>query len=110
RITSLAGSVRGVQGRGATDATVLLFPADPGGWQDFGANPRRLKSVRVEATGAYGFPDIPPGDYFVVAIPEDQAVRWREATRPPALSRVATRVHLNEGDKVTQDLRPVDAR
>jgi hypothetical protein len=110
RITSLSGSVRSTEGAPAIDATALLFPVDPAGWRDFGLNPRRLKSARVDAHGHYEFPDVPAGDYFVVAVPEEQAAVWREPDRLAALSRLAARLHLNEGDKATQDLRPVAVR
>jgi hypothetical protein len=110
RITSLSGSVTTAQGLAATDATALLFPVDSTAWQDFGWNPRRLKYTRVEANGTYTFPDVPAGDYFVVAIPEEQAAIWREPGRLTTLSRAATRIHLTEGQKGTQELRQVDVR
>jgi hypothetical protein len=110
RITTLSGTVQSATGVAATDATALLFPADPAGWQDFGLNPRRLKSARVDDSGKYNFPDVPAGDYFVVAVPEEQAAVWREPGRLAVLSRLATRVHLIEGQSATQDLRAVIVR
>jgi hypothetical protein len=110
RITSLSGAVTTTQGLAAVDATALLFPVDSAGWQDFGLNPRRLKSARVDTTGRYNFPDVPAGDYFIVAIRDDQAAVWREPGRLTTLSRVSTPVHLSEGQKTTQDLRLVDVR
>ena len=61
-------------------------------------------------SGKYNFPDLPAGDYFVVAIPEEQAVVWREPGRLAVLSRLATRVRLTEGQAATQDLRTVTVR
>jgi len=110
RLTSLSGSARTSDGLAATDATALVFPVDPAGWQDFGLNPRRLKSVRVSANGSYVFADLPAGDYYVIAVPEEQAAIWREPNRLAALSQLATRIHLAEGDKATQGLRPVIVR
>jgi hypothetical protein len=110
RVTSLSGGVQTPQGLAAVEATALLFPVDPDGWQDFGLNPRRLKSSRVDAAGKYGFPDVPPGDYFVIAIPDEEAAIWREPDRLMTLSRLATRVHLIEGQAATQDLRSVSVR
>jgi hypothetical protein len=110
RITSLAGNVRTMQGTAAADTSVLLFPADPAGWQDFGLNPRRFKTARVDDSGSYKFADIPPGDYLVVAISEEDTAVWRTPARLTALSRLATRIHVNEGDKATQELRQVSVR
>jgi hypothetical protein len=110
RITSLSGVVRSAQGAGDPTATVMVFTADPAGWQDFGLNPRRLKFARPDASGAFVIRGLPAGDYFVVAIPEEDSDNWRSPERRTALSRLATQVRLSEGDTKTQDLRTVVVR
>jgi uncharacterized protein (DUF2141 family) len=110
KTTTISGSVHTTGGSPDPNAIALLFPADPAGWVDFGLNPRRLRSARVGANGSYSFSDAPAGDYFLVAIPDETAAEWREPKSLETLSRLATRVHLTDGETLTKDLRTVVVR
>jgi hypothetical protein len=103
RPTEISGSVRIGQGSGDADATVLIFPADPETWP--APNPRRMRSIRTSKTGAYKAVALPPGDYYLAAVPDEAAVDWQDPRVLASLARDAARVTLDDGDRKTQDLR-----
>jgi hypothetical protein len=93
-----------VQGARADRATVILFPADSRAWVNAGPNPRRLRAARVDGKGAFGMRSIPAGDYYVVAIPDEQSGDWRDPAVLDALARIATQVTVSEGEHKMIDL------
>jgi hypothetical protein len=107
RWTGLSGSV---EGAAADGAVVLAFTTDSQGWTNAGANPRRLKSARVTAGRRFGISSLPPGDYFVVAVAEEDAADWRDPAVLEVLARIATQVSIVEGEHKTLDLRVREVR
>jgi hypothetical protein len=107
RWTGLGGVV---QGQGADAAIVVVFPVDAQWWSGYGSNPRRLKSARADAQGRFGISSLPPGDYFAAAIPEEQSGDWRDGKMLEALSRIATRLTIGDGEHRTIDLRLREVR
>jgi hypothetical protein len=105
RPTKLTGSVRGANGNADPDAMVVIFPADSTAWTGFGLNPRRMRSARVAKSGAYSFTGLPPGEYVVAAVKEENLDSWQYPDALEALSRLGTAVRLLEGDTRTQDLK-----
>jgi hypothetical protein len=106
--SDLQGHVTGSSGPDST-ATVLLFPAGGFPLTDIAwtSGSRRFQSIRVDRSGAYAIKGLQPGDYYVVAIPEESAGNWIDAEFLTTLSRSATTIHISEGDKKLQDLRTV---
>ena len=94
-----------VQGTGADAAVVLVFPADAQAWTNYGTTSRRLKSTRPNAQGRFGLSSLPPGDYFIVAIPDEQSSDWTDPKTLDALARLATQISIGDGDHRTIDLR-----
>jgi hypothetical protein len=105
RPADLSGSVRGENGADA-DASVLLFPSEPALWTG-GTNTRRMRLTRATPTGSYSFKGLPPGSYYVIAVPDEHTADWTEPRTLEALARDATAVDLAEGSIKTQDLRTV---
>jgi hypothetical protein len=105
RLTEMAGTVRNAAGISDTGATVIVFPSDPHTWSSAWVNPRQFRSARVEPTGAFKISPLPAGDYYVAAVPDEVSRDWQEPAFLEALSRVAARVKIADGDKKTQDLR-----
>jgi hypothetical protein len=99
-----------VLGANADAAIVLVFPTDAQRWTDYGANSRRLQSARASAAGKFGLGAVPAGDYYVIAVPEEQAMDWRDPRMLESLSRAATRVTILEGEHKTIDLRMQEAK
>jgi hypothetical protein len=103
RWSGISGSV---QGRGAEAATVLAFTADAQAWTTAGPNSRRFRSARAaSATGAFGISSLPPGDYYVIAVAEEDAVDWRDAATLELLARAATQITILDGEHKTLDLQ-----
>jgi Carboxypeptidase regulatory-like domain len=103
--TRLAGTVRDADGAGAAEALVVTFPTDPRMWVDFGATSRRLRSTASSESGAYALTGLPAGDYYVAALPPDQAEDWQTPTFLQQLVGSAVRVTLGDAEKKTQDLK-----
>ena len=70
-----------------------------------GSTRAQFRSARVEPTGAFKISPLPAGDYYVAAVPDEVSRDWQEPAFLEALSRVASRVKIAEGEKKTQDLR-----
>jgi len=103
----VAGSARMTDGAAAPDATVVIFPRDRALWTDSSATSRRLRLTRVTRSGAYGFQNLPDGDYLVAAVADDLPSEWQTPERLAALSNAATRVVLERGESHTVDLKVV---
>ena len=102
----------GVSGRVDTrspDAIdVLLFTSDAQRWSDAGPNARRFRSARVGARGEFAIAGVPPGDYYLVAVRDDQAADWRDPATLDLLARVAEQVSIADGETRDVALRVRD--
>jgi hypothetical protein len=105
RQTNVTGVVRGADGNADPDALVVIFPADSATWTGFGLNPRRVRSIRSARNGKYTFGGVPPGEYVVAAVKEENLGSWQYPEMLEALSRIGSQVRLSEGDTRTQDLK-----
>ena len=108
RPAGLTGTVRGASGPDP-DASVIIFPVDPTLW-GVSTNPRRMRITRAGKDGAFTLADLPPGAYYVLAIPDDVASDWDDPKSLEAYAREATQVDLDEGAGKKQDLRTVTPR
>jgi Carboxypeptidase regulatory-like domain len=108
RWSGIRGTVQGAAGRDGT-ATVIVFPTDQDTWGSAGMNPRRVRSTRTSRTGEYSF-NLPPGDYYALAVPEEQSADWQDPEFLEAASRSAARVTIAEGERKIQDLRTRNVR
>lgn len=107
RLPSLSGRVKNVDGDGHRPQ-VKLFPVDREIWPSHERpNRRRVLSTTAESTGAYRFPRVPPGDYFVVALAEDPTGDWRIPSSLDRLSRVAERITIEPGRDASRELSAV---
>jgi hypothetical protein len=108
RISSVSGMVRDASGQPAPDSQVVIFPVDRSLWTDYGQSSRRLRSVPADV-GSYSL-RLPPGEYYIAAIPVAIDSLWRA---PDVLSRLATtadRLVLVEGDRMKINPRLVDVK
>ena len=104
----LSGSVHAAQGPDVA-ATVLVFPADPSDWMDYGATPRRLRLLRVSSDGKYQT-TLPAGDYLVTAIHSPPPSTWTDPEYLKKAAVTATRVTMADGSSKVQDLRSTEVR
>jgi hypothetical protein len=106
RPTEITGRVRLPDGAPDPDATVLIFPADRDAWVDFGLNPGRLRASRADTSSRYG-QFVLPGDYYVIAVPEESTANWRDPKLLETLTRRATRLRLLPGETRVLDLTTI---
>ena len=66
---------------------------------------RRFRSTPASRTGVFTVAGIPAGEYFIVAVPDEAANEWQEASRLEALSAAAQRVTLVDGDRKTMEIK-----
>jgi hypothetical protein len=105
RPSMLSGQVQNATGASDPSATVLVFPADSGGWTDYGGFPRRLQAIRVDRNGQFQAANLPGGDYLLVAIPDESSANWQDPKVLQALSRLATSVTLGDGETRSVSLK-----
>lgn len=103
RWSGLQGAVQNASGRDPA-ALVIVFPSDLEAWGSTGATPRRMRAVRTSRNGEFNV-NLPPGDYHVAAVPDEQAADWQDPEVLHAISRLATRVTVTPGDRRVVDLR-----
>jgi hypothetical protein len=103
RPSSVAGTVRGADGPDPT-AVVLAYPVDSAAWSSSGALSRRMRTARAAKDGSYSLPALPAGEYYIVAVREDQVGEWQDPALLQALSRDAQTVRLADGEQKTQNL------
>jgi hypothetical protein len=105
RVTTLSGTVRDVAGNPDAEADVIVFPADQTVWRQVGVSSRRSRATRTSKTGTYTISNLPPGEYFAVAVSAVSSGDWQNPRILDALARVAARVTLADGDARSADLR-----
>ena len=110
RPTSIRGIARTAAGLADGEAVVVVFPAARERWSASGRAPFRLRSTRADATGAFTIGHLPPGDYLIAAIHDRVASGWTDPRFLEAISRQATRVRIDDGAALPQDLRRVEVK
>jgi protocatechuate 3,4-dioxygenase beta subunit len=101
RISAVGGTVRDAHGNPDANAAVLVFPTNAAAWTNYGSSPRRLKDTTTNARGEFGITPLPPGDYFVIAVPQDDAGDWRDPRTLDAMARAAETISIGEGEHRT---------
>lgn len=104
RHSPVSGMIKDGRGAASSGALALLFPTIPERWVNYGANPRTLKAAPADRTGAFAFADVPPGDYFVIAIDGADADNWTDPKTLALLARQATKLTVTAGEPKTLDL------
>ena len=102
--TQLSGLVTNQRGQPTPTAMVIVFTANQQVWGYSGQTPRNIRAVGVGNGGRYAVTNLPPGDYFVVAIGEALA-SWSDPKLLAAWARTAVRVTLVDGATKAQDVR-----
>ncbi len=108
RPSELTGTVLGAGGANDPGAIVLLFPADAAAWTELRVNSRRLRAARPQQNGTYRITSLPSGDYHAIAVPDEISSDWQDQKVLESLSRGATLVRIEDGQKKTLSLRVSD--
>ena len=101
RTTSVDGTVRDASGNGLGGLTVIAFSTDPQYWRP---QSREIQTANTDATGAYHFRGLPPGEYQVIAVDNVDPGEWYDPSFLNQLRGGAKSLKLADGDKQTLDL------
>lgn len=107
---SLSGSVRDASGAPATSGAVLTVPASPALWRNFGLSANLFRTSTVVASGTYRVDRLIPGDYLIVAVPDEDRDKWVDPDFLTSIASMATRLRVAPGATLTQDLRIVGGK
>jgi hypothetical protein len=105
--TEISGTVVDAKGLPDAGALVVVMPADSSAWKSGVISTRRVRAARTTTTGAYTLGALPAGEYFIAAIPEGAFESWQEPRSLEAISRLAARISLGDGNKLSQRLTTV---
>jgi hypothetical protein len=103
RVSTLAGVVSNAKGPDPT-AEVVVFPADTLAWKQTGVVARRHRVERVDARGAFTISGLPPGEYFVAAVPGSLPGDRHDPGMLASLAADATRAVIADGGSVNLQL------
>lgn len=104
RAAQIAGTVRDSRGQADPGAALVLFPADRARWTGRGFSTRGMRLGRASRDGTYRFGSVPPGDYFVAALPDEEAGDWENPDVLAAAMRTGTRVSISKNERMTLDV------
>ena len=101
---SIAGNVIDPRGTSSSDASVVLFPADPAVWSSARDDSPIFRSVRTWA-GHYVLERIPNGEYVLAAVDDGALEEWPDATLLSRIAAVGQRMRVATGQQLQRDLR-----
>jgi hypothetical protein len=108
--TQLVGSVVNSRGQPDKTAEVIVFPADSQSWRQGVTNARRIRTARASSAGNYELSNLPPGEYFAIAVSDDASGDTQDPKYLESLIGGTTRVTLADGEKKVQNLVSRGAR
>ena len=109
RVAAVSGIVRDKQGGAVDDAAVILFSTDRSVWPDLALATPWAKST-APADGAFQFPALSAGEYFVAAIDRARMSHWVDPAFLGRIAPAATRISLAWGEARTVELRVVTVK
>jgi hypothetical protein len=102
RASDLSGTLDDALGRATSDATVIVFADDPQYWTP---RSRRIMATRPSTDGKFSFPNLPAGDYRLIAVSDVAQDQWFDPAFLRQLSSAAVSLKLADGERKTQNLR-----
>jgi hypothetical protein len=100
--TSLAGMLQDTSGRAASDYYILVFSADRAHWTP---GSRRVRMTRPGTDGSYSVKGLPPGEYYLAALPDLETGEWNDPVLLEQLVPSSAKVTLRDGETTTQAFR-----
>jgi hypothetical protein len=102
RPTDLSGTLQTPAGTPTADYFIVVFATDKALWSP---SSRRNVSARPASSGKYSVRNLPPGEYFIVAVTDVEQGDWWDPSFLERLAPVATRFTVSEGERKTLDLK-----
>lgn len=111
-VITVTDRVAVIEGTVQTDAaaglhSVIAFPADRQLWSAYGMSAPRFKTAPVKNDNSFRIPNIPAGDYLLVAVPATHSRRWHDPAFLDVAARVASRVTADWGKAASVTLKGV---
>jgi hypothetical protein len=104
RPASLSGTVALLKTAGEASASVFLFPANRMRWIDARLGSRTFRVTRTSTTGTFSWTSVPPGDYLLAAIRDEDAGDWPDVQFLTRLASIATPIKVSANQAVKADL------
>jgi protocatechuate 3,4-dioxygenase beta subunit len=104
RPASLAGTVALPKTAGDAGASVFLFPANRARWIDARLGSRTFRVTRTSPAGAFNWTSVPPGDYLLAALRDEDAGDWPDVQFLTRLASIATPIKVSANQAVKADL------
>jgi hypothetical protein len=101
RVSGVSGRVVDGDGQAVTEYSLVLFSTDERKWTD---RSRFVHNARPTQAGAFEVREVPPGDYYVAALPYVQGSEWTDPEFLGALAGRAARVSVTEGQSAVVDV------
>ena len=108
RLTEITGTATDARGQAVSDYALLIFSSDRERWYP---GSRFFRRSRPEAAGNFTVRGLPPGEYFVAAVPSGASVlkdgvdAWQDPEFLESISQRATRATLGDGQKLSISAR-----
>jgi len=113
-LTDNAPRLTGTLTRGTAEpapgAVAIAFPVERELWTGYGITPARIRTAVADTAGAFRFSSLPAGEYFVVAVEEEETYGWQDPTFLEQAQARAVRVAIGWGEAKTQHLQVVRVR
>jgi hypothetical protein len=100
--SELSGTVANDRGQPVSDYSVIVYPTDQRYW---GAESRRIRSVRPATDGTFKLTNLPPGDYRIAPVIDPEPGAWYDGSFLQQLDAASERVSLANGEKKVQNVR-----
>jgi len=101
-LVTLTDQASSLSGQAPPDAFVILFSVNQAQW----APPsRRIIWNRVAADGSFTSRNVPPGDYYIVAVNDVDPGQWLDPTYLQGLIPSATKITIGDGERKTIEIR-----
>jgi hypothetical protein len=101
----LSGQLTSGAGAPAPGSIAIAFPVEREQWTGYGLNPPRIRTAVADTSGAYRFALLPAGEYFVVAVDEEEMYGWQDPQFLEQAQARAARVAIGWGEARVQNLQ-----
>ena len=104
RPASVAGTVTLPKTAVDAGASVFLFPANRTRWVDARLGSRTFRVTRTSAAGTFSWTSVPPGDYLLAAVRDEDAADWPDVQFLGRLASIATPIKVSANQASKADL------
>src|SRR5262249_42083380 len=100
----ITGTVTADAGQIVAGSIAMIFPVEPAAWVDFGRSSKRITQTQVALTGVFRLPAPPAGEYFLVAVADQQGVDFQNAAFLAKAAAAADRIQVRDGEPISHPL------